>query len=826
MTRNLQIALAGQPNSGKSTVFNLLTGARQHVANYPGVTVDVKRGSLKYENTSIEVVDLPGAYSLTSYSPEEMVTRDHILHGESDAIVNVVDASNMKRHLYLTFQLLEMGAPVILNLNMTDIAAGRGISVDVEKLSGALDVPVVTSVANRGKGGGDLKTAVVQQRPNPASFRLDYGPLEPALEEVSGMLHKLLPDEEGHWRWMAVKLFEDDESLRERLEQLGESGLELVSRVDALTEEFVILNDDDPVSHIGLVRHRKAREIEAACVFRTKKEGRTLTDRIDAVVMNRFAGPVILVVVIYALYELSIVQGYKLTAYMVPWLNRFQMAVQEHLPLDGLWQTPLLRGLVSDVVTGINSVLIYIPIFLILFAAIAVLEDAGYMPRMAFILDRIFRRFGLHGQSTLPLILGGVFVGGCAVPGVMACRGIADEKARLATILIVPLMNCMAKIPLYTLLISAFFVRHQGLMMVFISTITIIVALSVAKVLTLTVLKKRPSSPFVMEMPVYHMPTITGVARRSVERTWLFVKKILTVIMLVSVAVFFLTHYPALPDSARAGFQVRAEEARQSFMKAIADTPYAAQLAEGEALLRYIDMNRRYRQARLSGISRERMEAKFSGEDEALFSLISGRDKAEKTVSRAYKRFRRTRMTLQKEYSSALINNSLLGRAGRALEPVTRFAGFNWKVNVSLLSSLAAKESSVATLGVLYKPVGDAPEQTVGERMKEQEKGYTPLHALALMLFMAFYPPCIATLLMVRMEAGGWKWALFSLGYATALGLFCASLVFTGGRILGLTGLPAAWTFYGLALAVAIIMGMINPSTEKVDLKEPALEGR
>lgn len=826
MKQTMQIALVGQPNSGKSTVFNMLTGARQHVANYPGVTVDVKRGSMKHGDTSVEVVDLPGAYSLTSYSPEEMVTRDHILHGDADCIVNVADASNLKRHLYLTFQLLEMGAPLILNLNMTDIASGRGISVDEAALSRALDIPVVTSVANRGRGGKDLKNTIVGQNLNSSSFHMDYGPLEPALEEVAGELKSSFPDEAGHWRWMAVKLFEGDEALRERLSGQGTDGEKLLSRVDALTEEFFVVNDDDPVSHIGLVRHLKAQAVETECVSRTKKEGRTLTDRIDAVVMNRFAGPVILMGVIYALYELSIVQGYKLTAYVVPWLNRFQMAVQERLPMDGFWQTPLLRGLIDDVVTGINSVLIYIPIFLILFAAIAVLEDVGYMPRMAFILDRVFRRFGLHGQSTLPLILGGVFVGGCAVPGVMACRGIADEKARLATILIVPLMNCMAKIPLYTLLVSVFFVGHQGMMMVFISTITLIVALSVAKILTMTVLKNRPSSPFVMEMPVYHMPTITGVARRSVERTWLFVKKILTVIMLVSVAVFFLTHYPGISKSQKADFQARADSAMQSFEKSIAATPYATQLADEEELLRYIDMDQRYRKARLSGMDREKMEAKFSRENKALFSLIIGEGSAEKTVSRAYKKLRRDRMTLQKEYSSAQINNSILGRAGAALEPVTRYAGFNWKVNVALLSSLAAKESSVATLGVLYKPIGDAPEQTVGERMKEQEKGFTPLHALALMLFMAFYPPCLATMLMVRMEAGGWKWALFSLGYATALGLFCASLVFTGGRALGLTALPAAWTFYGLALAFAIVMGMINPSSEKVELEEPALEGR
>lgn len=826
MKHDLQVALAGQPNCGKSTIFNMLTGARQHVANYPGVTVDIKRGTFGFDKKNIEVVDLPGAYSLTSYSPEEMVTRDHILWGKADRVINVVDASNLKRNLYLTFQLLEMEAPLILNLNMTDLASNRGISIDTEALSKELDVPVITTVGNRSKGVRELKTAITGNKRNLSTFRMNYGPLEPALLKISKSLKELIPDEEHPWRWMTVKLFEEDDSIRTKLQELGEKGHTLLAEIKKLSEEFERDHDDDPRSHIGLVRHLKAQEIEKVCTTKTKQPGKTLTDRIDTVVMNRFAGPAILLGVIYALYELSIVQGYKLSAYLVPWLSRFQMAVQEQLPLDGFWQTPLLRGLVGDVVTGINSVLIYIPIFLILFAAIAILEDVGYMPRMAFILDRIFRRFGLHGQSTLPLILGGVFVGGCAVPGVMACRGISDEKARLATILIVPLMNCMAKIPLYTLLISVFFVGHQGMMMVFISTITIIVALSVAKILTLTILKNRTSSPFVMEMPAYHIPTVMGVARRSVERTWLFVKKIVTIIMLVSVAVFFLTHYPGLPEARLAEFQARADATRQDFMKSIAATPYAGKFADDDYLLRYIDMNQRYRQARLAGMDRETLTAKFSEEDPALFSLIAGKEKDEKKISKAYKKLRKSRMTLQKEYSSEQINCSILGRTGIALEPITKYAGFNWKVNVSLLSSLAAKESSVATLGVLYRPQGDVPEQTVGERMKEQEKGFTPLHALALMIFMAFYPPCVATLMMVRMEAGRWKWAIFSLVYPTILGLFCASLIFTGGKALGLTGIPAAWAFYGLALCVAILMGVIRPSTELSDVKNPILEGR
>ena len=812
------IALVGQPNSGKSTIFNMLTGSRQHVANYPGVTVEVKRGTFRQGLGKVELVDLPGTYSLTSYSSEEKVTRDFILSGKADLVVNVVDASNLKRSLYLTFQILEMGAPLVVDLNMTDVASGRGLSVDAAALAAELGAPVATTVGNRRRGSRELKESIAIGA-GPSAFRLDYGPLEPALEETTTALEALFPHEGLPCRWMAVKLFEEDEAVADQVRARGERGKALLERVASLAKRFESVEGDDTRSHIGLVRHRRAEAVERLCSRRTAPAERTWTDRIDSVVVHRILGPLILLGVIYGLYELSIVQGYRLTAYVVPWLSRFHMAVEERLPLAGLLQEPLLRSLVSDVVASINSVLIYIPIFLILFAAIAVLEDVGYMPRMAFILDRLFRRFGLHGQSTLPLILGGVFVGGCAVPGVMATRVIADEKARLATILIVPLMNCMAKIPLYTLLVSVFFVSHQGAMMVFISTITLIVALAVAKILTLTILKNRPSSPFVMEMPPYHVPTLVGVLQRSVERTWLFCRKIITVIALVAVAVFFLTRYPQLPDEEEANFAARAEAIHASFLSEIADGPYATPLADEAFFLGYLDVQERYRQSRLAGLDGAALERKFSGEkDKVFFDLLQLRDGNGKKLDRAFKSLRRDRMTLMQEYDAARLDNSVLGRMGKALEPVTRFAGFTWKVNVALLSSLAAKESSVATLGVIYRPQGDE-NQTVGERMREQEEGFTPLHALALMLFMAFYPPCIATLLMVKVETRSWKWALFALVYPTALGLGVASLAFTGGRLLGLTGFPAAWAFYALALVVTILVGAFSPE-EEVDADE------
>lgn len=812
------MALVGQPNCGKSTVFNMLTGARQYVANYPGVTVDVKKGKFRVGEKTVEVVDLPGTYSLTSYSAEEMVTRDYVLNEAPDLVLNVADTSNLKRSLYLTFQLLEMGAPLIVNLNMTDVAEGHGLLVDGRALAAELGVPVVETVANRNRGDEAVRKAISEGERRSSSFRVDYGSLEPFLEKAEKSLRALFPGKSYPWRWIAVKLFEEDEAVRRTIVDAGEPGLALLEEVDTLATSFEMAEGSDSRSHIGLARHTCATALEQRVSRRTRPSGKTWTDRIDAVAVNRFLGPLLLLGIIYALYELSIVQGYKLTEYLVPWLNRLRIAIEGTLPPSGFLEEPLLREFTLDLVTAVNSMLIYVPIFLVLFAAIAVLEDVGYMPRMAFILDRLFRRFGLHGQSTLPLILGGVFVGGCAVPGVMATRVIADERARLATILVVPLMNCLAKVPLYTLLLGIYFADTAGAMMVFISTITLIAALGVAKVLTLTVLRNRPSSPFVMEMPPYHLPTLRGIVIRSLERTWLFLRKIATVIVVVAAGVFVLTHYPSPSPEVLQGLAIRADEAKVTFLAAVAETPFAASLADDGTLDRYLNLQESLRQFRMLGTAKATIDERLTAEAPDVAPLVIGSDPAVKTLDRAFRTLRGTRLELQRELSSERLNASVLGRMGQAMEPMTRPAGFTWKVNVALLSSLAAKESSVATLGVLYRPQGDDANKTLGERMQEQERGFTPLHALALMVFMAFYPPCIATILMVKVESRRWKWALLALGYPILLGFACAALVFTGGSALGLSGTRAALVFYGVLLFVTFLLGLIPgraPETEK-----------
>jgi ferrous iron transport protein B len=462
-------------------------------------------------------------------------------------------------------------------------------------------------------------------------------------------------------------------------------------------------------------------------------------------------------------------------------------------------------------VDSINALLNYIPIFFILFGLIAILEDSGYMPRMAFILDRIFNRYGLHGQSTLPMVLGGIYVGGCAVPGVMSCKGIPCERARFATILTIPMLNCLAKVPLYVLLINIYFADYKGPAMFFISTISLLMVLPVAKILTLTVLKNKDTSPFIMEMPPYHIPTIRGVLGRAVERVWLFIKKIITIVAAIAIIIFILLQFPGLSDERKAYYDTEKDRAIAGFYQKIEGNPYA-EYVQGENLMALILYWNKYKNAKMMAKGKEAASAvneKFKAENPVFFKIVRPKkDKEAKNVNKAFKKVFSARKRLLREIRKEKIDNSFLGRAGRAMEPYTEYAGFNWRVNVSLLASFAAKESSVATLGALYEQEEEG--ETLETRMEKGEKGFTPLHALALMLFMVLYPPCVATSIMVKIQTGQIRWMIFSMLFPIVLGTAVATLIFSGGTALGLNGLQAMIAFYCLALAITIGTGFLK----------------
>ncbi len=404
----------------------------------------------------------------------------------------------------------------------------------------------------------------------------------------------------------------------------------------------------------------------------------------------------------------------------------------------------------------------------------------------------------------------------------MACRGIKDERARMATILTVPLMNCMAKIPLYVLLIGMFFAAYKAPTMFFIATITLIIALGVAKALNITVLKGKESAPFVMELPPYHIPTISGVLRRCLERTWLFVRKVITIIIAVATIVYALISMPGISKERKAYYEKRANQAIEKFYREIGkDNPYAKRLA-GEGLMEFTRYWDSYKVAMMRAKGKEAKRAideKFRAKNIEFYKIVKKgkyklegkkiKDKDAKKVYKAYKKLARVRKKLRRDIKDETVISSFLGRVGRAIEPFTRFAGFNWRINIALISSFAAKENSVATLGSIYQS-SPGEEAQLGERMKRKETGWTPLHALAIMLFMAMYPPCIPTLIMVRLETGSTKWMLFATIYPIILGLIIAILVFMGGNLLGLSGIQAMVAFYVLAIICTAIMGFIK----------------
>jgi ferrous iron transport protein B len=816
----VRIAMAGQPNSGKSTVFNLLTGARQHVANYPGVTVEKKVGFSSHNGLKMEVTDLPGTYSLSTYSLEERVARDFLLEEQPDVVVQVADATTLKRHLSLFLQIAEMEQRLVLDLNKIDVARKNNFSVDVQGLSEALGVPVVPMSAKTGQGRNELKQAIAQaaeQAVDRAKSRIDYGPLEPAIEDVVDLLR----DTDGlpthlPLRWLAVKLLEKDFLLWDMLQDRGRETEGLLKRIAALRAEVEQEQGQPPERLISLSRFQKAAQIGDQFTTARNPHQARLTDRIDSILCHKILGPVILVGVIYLLYELAIVQGYRLTDYTWPLLENLKGLAAAALPSANFLFDPMLRSLGLWFVDSVNALLNYIPIFLILFSLVAFLEDVGYMPRMAFIMDRLFKRFGLHGQSTLPMVLGGVYIGGCAVPAIMSTKGIPDDRARLGTILIIPMLNCLAKIPLYILLVHAYFPDFKGPAMFFVATVSLFMALPVAKILSLTVLRGRETAPFLMEMPAYHLPTIRGVLGRAVERTWLFVRKVVTIVAAVAVVVFILLQFPGLSQTQQADFEQRGQQALQEFLDAGANSPYGDLLTDQASVMKLLRFQQTYKEARKTVGSREESEAvnaRFEQKQPKYFEIVKrGRKPREaREVGRAFKNLVRERKTIRREIRSARIDASFLGQMGRALEPVTQWAGFNWRINVSLLSALAAKESLVATLGAIYQQ-DEGSGASLETRMKETEKGFTPLHALALILFMVLYPPCLATLMSIKIQTASARWMLFSLAYQIGLGIVVASLVFSGGRLLGLTGLQAMFGFYGLMVLTTILVGLIKVS--------------
>ncbi|MBN1511770.1 MAG: ferrous iron transport protein B [Phycisphaerae bacterium] len=550
------IALAGNPNAGKTTIFNALTGARQHVGNYPGVTVEKRTGVCQRGGRPIRVVDLPGTYSLTAYSTEERIAREFVIAERPDVVVDVVDASNLERNLYLAVQLMELGVPLVLALNMWDVASGRGMELDLALLESRLGVPVVPTVGHTGQGMDGLLEMVLavaggERTAQPGSIR--YGEvIERHLDALQASMERSAPHLNGvPRRWTALKLLEGDEVVRNEVgcaDVLSEAAV-AVSRLEAVL-------GDSPESRIAERRYAFISGVCQEAVCSAVEPRRSRSDRIDAIVANRVLGLPIFLGLMYLVFHLTFTVGGPPMGWIEAGFSRLGVAI------GGLWPAgseSVLRSLLVDgIIGGVGGVLVFLPNILLLFLAIAVLEDSGYMARAAFLMDRLMRKMGLHGKSFVPMLIGF----GCSVPAIMATRTLENRRDRLATMLVVPLMSCGARLPIYALMIPAFFPpAWHAPMLWLIYLIGVVLAVACAKLLRITVLRGE-APPFVMELPPYRRPTLKSVTLHMWNRGGAYLKKAGTIILGIAILLWTMQQWPELSAARQRQFAAERAAAR------------------------------------------------------------------------------------------------------------------------------------------------------------------------------------------------------------------------------------------------------------------------
>ena len=718
------IALAGNPNAGKTTLFNRLTGARQHVGNYPGVTVEKKEGICGDNGNRFHVVDLPGTYSLTAYSLEEVVARDFLVNEKPRLVVNIVDASNLERNLYLTLQFMEMGIPVCIALNMMDVARSRGMEIDAARLSRLMGVPVVPMVARSGKGKKALLDTIresIDQLSVP-SIPVSYGyDVDTALGEIvkivasTALLTDIYPA-----RWTALKYLENDDEVIQRGREANKEVSADIERIVSRVADHVNRTlDTFPEAIIADHRYGFIKSIlkQGVITLHQDQNRQMVSDRIDKVVTHRFLGPLVMAAILIGLYKFTFTYSEAPVGWLEAGFGYLGGLAESYLP-EGLMKSLIISGIID----GVGGVLGFAPLIMFMFFGIAILEDSGYLARVAYMLDRVFRIFGLHGSSVMAFIVSGGIAGGCAVPGVMAARTLKSPRERLATLLTVPFMNCGAKLPVFALLVAAFFAENETAVMMGVTILAWIGALFVAKLLRTTVIRGE-ATPFVMELPPYRFPTFRGLFIHTWERTWQYIQKAGTVILGISVLLWAMMTFPHLPEDQSRMFDLEKDAITAS-----------VQTMDDEG--------------------REPLKTKLAE--------IAARE------------------------SEARLHHSFAGRLGTWFEGVTRLAGFDWKTNIALIGGFAAKEVVVSTLGTAYS-LGDVDPDASGslaERLSNSP-GWRPLSALSLIVFIMFYSPCFVAVVCIAREAGSWKWGAFSVVFNTLLAFALAVTVFQVGSFLG-----------------------------------------
>jgi ferrous iron transport protein B len=750
--KEITVALAGQPNCGKSTMFNAITGSKARVGNYPGITVDRTEGYVKTDDYKIKIIDLPGTYSLTSYSVEELVARNVILQERPDVTVCMLDSVAIERSLYLVVQLIEMGVPVIVGLNMMDEVRKNGIQINSSKLAKLLNVPVIECIAKKGKGKKEIIEEIVNTYESKSDvdthITISYGTdLDPAISKITEIIkdENFLKDIYPA-KWLAIKFMEEDSDilkLAKKSELLYEKINKIVKEVENHTEKTLNTYPEAIIAdyRYGFIHSMLRQDV----VIREEIFKHNFTEAVDKVLTQRFLGPIIMLGVLYLLFWLTFTLG----AYPQDWLGSFFDS------LAGLGkvyiENPLLQSMVvSGIIEGVGAVLGFAPLILIMFIQLCFLEDLGYMARVAYMLDRVFKFFGLHGASVMPFIIAGGIPGGCAVPGVMTARTLRSPKERLATILTAPFMVCGAKVTVFLMFAKTFFPENAILVMLLLTVASWIFALVVAKILRSTVIKGEPT-PFLMELPPYRFPTLYGVLIHASERAWQFVKKAGTVIFAISIVIWALMSFPELPKEKQEKFDAQ----RSVIVSKLNDSK--------------IDISKSDREL-LSDYYLDKVDASEQSE---------------------------------------VLKNSYGGRIGTFLVPLSRYAGLPWQANIALLGGVAAKEVIVSTLSTAYSMDDSlrnhvsmdsfnvvlekiqSKHQIIKIKISNNSKSgledsllasthWTLPAILGFFMFVLLYAPCLVTVVTTAKETS-WKWALFGLVGSTVFAYVVAVLVYQIG---------------------------------------------
>ncbi|MCG8618673.1 MAG: ferrous iron transport protein B [Desulfobacterales bacterium] len=723
--KSITVALAGNPNCGKTTIFNNLTGARQKVGNWPGVTVEKKEGRLTYKDLQVNVVDLPGTYSLTPFSIEEVTARDYILNESPDIVINIIDASNLERSLFLALQILELGRPALFVLNMADMAEAKGIKIHADKLSELLDLPVVFTVGNKNRGTSEILAAALKEieafeagkTPRPVKYGRE---IEACIDAVGDALSVAVGEGDTlRARWQAIKLLEDDKLIKDEIEAFP-GGEDVLATADTCRTRIRDLFQDDFEIVLTDDRYGVIEGLLKVAVTLTTRKRVDMSRQIDLVLTDRFFGIPVFIFFIWAMFQLTFTLG----AYPMEWIEAGVSMISG--AVDKAMAPSLLKSLVLDgIIAGIGSVIMFLPNILILFFCIALFEDTGYMARAAFLMDRVMHTSGLHGKSFIPMLMGF----GCNVPAIMATRALENRKDRILTILMTPFMSCSARLPVYIVLAGTFFAHRAGTVIFCLYAAGILFAILSGRILR-KLLFQGEEAPFVMELPPYRVPMLKSLMIHMWDRSKMFLKKMGGVILVGSVIIWVLSTFPR---------------------QVTYSTDYEAGIS---------DIQTRYEKmiAELGSGASDKMTTLEAERDDLVGALLNKKEQER-------------------------VAGSYIGMIGRTLEPVFQPIGIGWQASVALVTGFVAKEVVVSTMGVLYGVGHDHEDEGDALANALRDSGMTPQSALSMMVFVLLYVPCFATVVAIYREASP-RWAWFNVCYTTVVAWGMAFLVYQAGMML------------------------------------------